>query len=299
MTAKEQTYAQGVVFILLAELGWSLSGVFVRLMPGLNGWQINCWRGFWMAVALLIYLVARYGGELPAKFRAIPAIALFTSAGFFAAGTTFYVTSLTMVSTATVSVIGASSPLFTGLLSPWITAEKPGPAAWTAAILALSGVGIIAWNQLDAGNPIGLAVSLMVPFSFSVQTLALRRYRQFDMIPAICLGGFLAFFAAGFLGFFAKPGGGFAIAPREMLLLAVMGPLQLSAPLVFYAQGAKSVAAITLALIVMLDAVLNPFWPWAFLGEMPDRAAFIGGAIIIGAVAISIFGSRWMTRARN
>lgn len=299
MTAKDQSYAQGVIYILLAELGWSLSGIFVRFMPGLNGWQINCWRGFWMAVALLVYLVARYGRALPAMFRAVPLIAMCLSAGFFATGTTFYVTSLTLVSTATVSVIGASSPIFTGLLSPWITGERPGAAAWIAASLAMLGVAIIAWHQLGAGNPVGLAVSLMVPISFAAQTLALRRFRHVDMIPAICVGGFLAFVIAGVLGFTAKPGGGFAIGPREMLLLAAMGPLQLSAPLVFYAKGAFSVPAVTLSLIVMLDAVLNPFWPWLILGETPDRASFIGGAVIVGAVLISIFGGRWMSRATN
>lgn len=80
-------------------------------------------------------------------------------------------------------------------------------------------------------------------------------------------------------------------------MLSAMGLLQLAIPLIFYAKGAKSVPAVTLSLIVMLDAVVNPLWPWLFLGEMPGRSDFIGGAIIIGAVVISIFGGRWMTRA--
>jgi drug/metabolite transporter, DME family len=300
MTANEQSYGRGVIYILLAELGWSLSGIFVRNMPGLNGWQINCWRGYWMAVALLVYLVAIYGRETPAKFRAVPLIALLASAGFFTLGSTLYVTSLTLVSTATISVIGASSPIFTGLLSPWITGERPAAAAWGAALVAMCGVGIIAWHGLEAGNPLGMIVSIMVPISFAGQTLALRRYRDIDMVPAICIGGFLSFFAAGLLGFVAgNPGGGFNVSPPNVALLAMMGPLQLAVPLIFYAKGAKSVPAITLSLIVMLDAVLNPLWPWLFLGEMPDRSAFVGGAVIVGAVIISIFGSRWKTRARN
>jgi drug/metabolite transporter, DME family len=66
----------------------------------------------------------------------------------------------------------------------------------------------------------------------------------------------------------------------------------LSIPLIWYGMGAKSVPAITLSLIAMLDAVLNPLWPWLVVGEVPERAAFIGGAIIIGAVLISILGGR-------
>ena len=221
------------------------------------------------------------------------------SAGFFSIGSTLYVTSLTLVSTATISVIGASSPIFTGLLSPWVTGERPGLAAWIAAALAMVGVGIIAWDGLGGGKLVGILVSICVPISFAIQTLALRRYRGIDMVPAICVGGFVTFFAAGLLGFLAgHAGGGFDVGPREVLLLAIMGPLQLSIPLIFYAKGAKSVPAVTLSLIVMLDAVLNPLWPWLFVGEVPEPTAFIGGAIIIGAVIISIFGGRFIARQR-
>lgn len=301
MTDQQQGYATGVAFVLLATLGWSLSGVFVRFMPGLSGWQLNCWRGYWTGVSLLVYLVAIYGRDTPEKFRAIPIMALVTSAGFFTLGSTLYVTSLTLVSTATISVIGASSPIFTGLLSPWITGERPGIAAWAAALMAVAGVGIIAWHGLEAGNLAGMMVSIMVPVCFAGQTLALRRYRHVDMVPAICVGGFSSFVVAGFLGSFAvlggNPGGGFAVGLREVALLACMGLLQLAIPLIFFVRGARSVPAITLSLIVMLDAVINPLWPWLALGETPGRTDFIGGAVIVGAVIISIFGSQWTSRA--
>lgn len=284
--------------MLLATVGWSLAGVFVRFLPGLDGWQINCWRGFWMSVFLLVYLVAVYGAGTWAKFRAIPLPALIATAGFFTAGSTFYVTSLTLAGTATVSVIGALSPIFTGLLSPWITGERPSLASWAAALMALGGVSIIAWDSISGGNLIGILVSLMVPISFAGQTVTLRRFRSFDMVPAICVGGFVTFFIAGALGyvFGGHAGGGFQVTLSQLLLLALMGPLQLSIPLVFYAKGAKAVPAVTISLIVMLDAVLNPFWSWLGVGEVPTSSAFLGGAIIIGAVLISVFGDQWMSR---
>lgn len=118
------------------------------------------------------------------------------------------------------------------------------------------------------------------------------------MVPAICVGGFATFFIAGALGyvFGGHAGGGFQVSLSQLLLLALMGPLQLSIPLVFYAKGAKAVPAVTISLIVMLDAVLNPFWSWLGVGEVPTSSAFLGGAVIIGAVLISIFGDQWMQR---
>jgi drug/metabolite transporter (DMT)-like permease len=250
-----------------------------------------------MAVALLIYLIAVYGRDTVKHFRAVPMAALLVSAGCFAFGTTVYVTSLTMIGTATVSVIGASSPIFTGVLSPWITGERPSLSSWAAALMALLGVGIIAYDGLEGGKLQGILVACLVPISFAIQTLALRRYRGIDMIPAICVGGFLSFFMAGLLGFLAGTvAGGFGVSGKEMLILAIMGPLQLSIPLIFYARGARSVSAITLSLLVMLDAVMNPFWPWAFVGEIPEQSAFIGGAVVIGAVILSVMGGRLATR---
>ncbi len=287
---QNQTYGRGVTFVLLATLGWSTSGLFVRLMPELSGWELNCWRGFWTAVSILSYLVMAYGNDTFKAFARIPMTALLLSAGFFAFGSTFYVLSLTLVSTAVISVIGATSPLFTGLLSPWITGEKPGWAAWLAAILALCGMGVIAWDGLEQGNTKGILISLLVPFCFAMQTLTLRRYRAVDMTPAICVGGVMAFVGAGFAGYLFQAGGGFDVPLKYVALLACMALVQLAIPLIWYVKGAKSVPAITLSLIAMLDAVLNPLWPWLVVNEVPENAAFIGGAIIIAAVLLSVLG---------
>jgi drug/metabolite transporter (DMT)-like permease len=296
MQAPTPGYATGILFVLGATLGWSLAGVFVRFLPGLDGWQINCWRGFWMSVFLLVYLVAVYGRQTASKFREVPIPALIAVAGFFTAGSTLYVTSLTLAGTATVSVIGALSPIFAGVLSPWITQERPSLASWAAAFLALAGVAVIAWEGFNAGNIAGILVSLLVPLSFAGQTVSLRRYRNFDMVPAICVGGFVTFLLAGAMGyvFGGHTGGGFQVTLQQMLLLAIMGPLQLSIPLIWYAKGAKAVPAVTLTLVAMLDVVLNPLWSWLGVGEVPTNSAFIGGAIIVGAVVISIFGDRWL-----
>ena len=64
--------------------GLSFAGLFVRLVPELNGWQINCWRGLFLALFLLAYLIAVYGRGWTDRFRAIPAPVMIACAGFFA-----------------------------------------------------------------------------------------------------------------------------------------------------------------------------------------------------------------------
>lgn len=295
MTDNKRGFGAGVFYVLLANLGWSLSGLFVRLMPGLSGWQINCWRGFWMAVALLCYSVFRYGPETGKIFNNIPRLAMFWSAICFAAGTTFYVTSLTLVPTATVSVIGATSPLFAGLLSRWITGERPNIFAWVAAIVAIGGTLYIGWDGFQTGHVWGLVLCFGVPLTFAAQTLLLRRYREYDMMPAICAGGVLSFMVAGFASqWIGGAASAFAIDLRSFGLLMVMGPVQLAIPLVFYGLGAKTVQGVTLALLAMMDAIINPFWSWFFVGEIPGRASIIGGGVILFAVLLSVGGQTWL-----
>ncbi len=287
----------GLTYVFLATVGWSLSGMFVRLMPGLDGWQINAWRGLWLALSLLVYLVLTHGREIRAAFSSVPMPALVISSLCFAAGTTCYVSSLTLVNTAAVSVIGATSPLITALLSPWVTGERPHILSWVAALVAIIGMMVIAQHGIQVGNVAGLILSICVPLTFALQTLLLRRYRNFDMMTTICIGGFLSFVAAGFASFYLGAASVFTVSSHDMMLLVAMGIVQLALPLIFYGWGAKSVPAVTLSLVAMLDAVFNPFWSWAFAGELPEASAVLGGAIILGAVLISVVGVQDLSAA--
>jgi drug/metabolite transporter (DMT)-like permease len=203
-------------------------------------------------------------------------------AGFFSVGSTLYVTALTLTSTANVSAIGATSPLFTALLSPYITGERPSLLTWAAALAALFGVGVIVHGGLVAGNVTGNLVSLLVALSFAGQTLSLRRFRNVELMPAMAVGGIVVFLVA------AAFADGFAVAPRDMAILALMGPVQLGIPILLLARGARSVRAVTVSIIAMLDIVLNPFWAWTLAGEVPDGNAVLGALIICGAVALSL-----------
>jgi drug/metabolite transporter (DMT)-like permease len=282
----DRNYILGILLVLLATMGWSLAGMFVRLLPELDGWQINCWRSLFTSLFLLLYLMTLYGRDWQLRFRSLPTAALLAGAGFFAVGSTLYVTSLTLTSTANVSCIGAMSPLFVAAVSGLVLRERPHLAIWMAAFTALFGVTLIFHDGLERGNWPGSAVAIVVALCFAGQTVTLRRYRNFDMIPAICLGGFLAFVTAGLFG------GGLSVAPSDVAVLAIMGPVQLAIPLVLFARSARYIQAATLSLIALLDAVLNPFWAWLGAGEIPTLYAVIGGGIILVAVAMSIIAGQ-------
>ena len=284
MIGREQEFAKGFLLVLAATVGWSLAGLFVRFLPGLTGWQINCWRGFFTSLALALYMVIAHRGQAWARVREIPTLALWSSAIFFTLGSTSYVTALTYTSTANVSCIASLSPIMTALMSRFLTGERAGPAAWLAALLAVAGVGVIMKDGIDAGHWLGNVFALSVALNFSLQTMLLRRYSHFEMVPAICLGGLLVFVVASLLGH------GLEVSWPAIGVLAMMGPIQLALPLILYARGARYVPAVMLNLISLLDVVLNPFWTWLGAGEVPPLMTFVGGGLIALAIAVAILG---------
>ena len=98
----------------------------------------------------------------------------------------------------------------------------------------------------------------------------------------MAVGGITVFLLA------AAIGDGLAVPSRDRAILALMGPLQLGIPILLLALGARSVRAVTVSVIAMLDIVLNPFWAFLLAGEVPDGNAMVGALIILGAVSLSI-----------
>ena len=278
--------AKGVPLVALATVFWSFAGFFVRLVPTLDGWQINCWRGLSMSIALALWLIAAHGRHVFQRIREVPVQALLVCGLFFAFGSTLYVTALTLTATVNVSCISALAPIITAMLAGLVIGERTGASSWIAAVLALIGVGVIMWDGLEAGSWLGSAAAVAVAFSFSVQTLMLRRYAGYDLVPAICFGGFLLFLVAALFA------GGLHVPPREIAILSVMGPVQLGLPLVLYARGARYSSAVMLNLVAMLDVVVNPGLSYLVTGERPPAATYLGGGIIVAAILICVLGVR-------
>jgi len=282
MTAagRSSRYLFGIACCCMATLGWSLSGLFVRWVPELDGWSVNGYRAPATAVCLLIYLAVRYRSELPRHLWPKQPQALFAVAGFFGIGSTLYVYALTMGNVASVSVLCATSPFFAAVLAWLVMRERASAVSLGATVVALVGVAIVVQAEMSAlaTGLFAAIVSLGTAFCFAGQTVWLRRYRDLEMMPGIALGGLLVFaFVWVFVGLPALPA-------WQVGLLSLMGLVQLALPLILFAAGAKHVPVVPAMLIALADVVLNPFWVWLVHGEQPPSGTIAGGALILSAI---------------
>lgn len=278
--AGSSKYLWGVACVCLATLGWSLSGLFVRWVPELDGWTVNGYRAPATSICLLIYLALRYRGDLLRHFWPRQPQALLIAAAYFGIGTTLYAYALTVGNVASVSVLGATSPIFAAMLAWLFMGERTTAVSLVATLIALIGVFIVVQAEVAALATGFLAsiISLGYAFCFAGQTVTLRQYRDMEMIPGMALGGLLVFaFVLAFVGLPPLP-------MQQVGLLALMGLVQLALPLVLFVAGAKHVPVVPAILISMADVVLNPFWVWLVHGEQAPPGTVAGGALILSAI---------------
>jgi drug/metabolite transporter (DMT)-like permease len=50
--------------------------------------------------------------------------------------------------------------------------------------------------------------------------------------------------------------------------------------------------ALEMALMLLIEPILNPIWTWVVRGEEPGVPTLVGGALILGATAIRTIRSR-------
>jgi drug/metabolite transporter (DMT)-like permease len=77
------------------------------------------------------------------------------------------------------------------------------------------------------------------------------------------------------------------ITAPSVLSVVYMGIFQVGLAAALYAYGIKKVTAVSAMLISSIEPVFNPLWVFLVVGEKPTHTAFIGGAIILGAVVFS------------
>ena len=280
--------SQGLLLVAGATFFWSLSGVFVRTMPGTDPWTFNAWRGLGMCLSLIVWTLLHYGRGTVALFRQSNPVAILIAASFFAVGSSAYIVALKMASVAAVSCLGATSGLFAAVLARVWLGERTRMVFYIATMVALVGVAVISFSERDASvsGLAGSLVALVMAICFAGQSVALRRYSALGMEPAMIVGGLSIFLAVAAFGTLEP------IAPSTLALLFMMGALQLALPMVLYMRGARHVPVAQMVLITMSDAFLNPLWVWLVYGELPAAGVFWGGALILGAIAATTLPGR-------
>jgi drug/metabolite transporter (DMT)-like permease len=276
------SYRSGVFLVLIAGAIWSTTGLMIRLIQEAQVWQILFYRSIAMTPVLFLFIAFRSKRRLLENLRkaGIPATIGAMGLVFAFAGGIFALQSTTV---ANALFLFATAPFFTAILG-WIILREPvRKATWVAIAVAGSGMVIMLWDGLAVGALAGNAAAVLSAIGFAVFTIALRWSKLEDMLPTVLLAGVFAFFTALMMCRLLDQS--IILSPWDSGVSMFMGVFQLGLGLSIYTFGSKVVPAAELALLSMTEVLLGPVWVWVFIGEIAGVWTFVGGSILMVAIA--------------
>ncbi len=270
-------HAKGLAITVVGTLVLSPDGLLIRLVA-VDTWTILFWRGLLIAVALTIGLAVVHRRDTFARLRAVGWAGL-AVAVVFSFGSVCFIVAINITSVANTLLIASSAPLFAAL-SAWIfIGEGVARRTWIAILLASAGIAVILSGSLGGGTLPGDLAALGTAISIAGGFTIIRRYRHVNMIPAMAASGLIV---AAVSWFRAAP---LSIGGEDVLWLGLMGLVVMPAATALTTLGPRYLPAPEVSLILLLEAVLGPFWVWLVLAEQPSPHAFIGGAVVVAALA--------------
>ena len=271
-------HRRAVFLVILSSLVLSLNGLIFRHVDEASAWQVIFYRSAALAVAMFCLFVVRHRRRWLPELRRAGRTALLTGPMLGVAGVCF-ILSLSLTTVANTLFTLSSVPLFAAVLAWLILGETVRPATWAAIGVAMAGIAVMVFDGFGSGTLAGNVLALVTAVLFAGFVVALRRGRNIDMLPAVCVAALVSAAIGGVMA------DGLAPPLRDILLCLAWG-----AGLSCFAHGiftyaSRFVPAAELTLLSLFEMVIGPFWVWLVFGETPTGLTLAGGAVVVGAIA--------------
>ena len=272
----------GPLLVFLGAFCLSFGGLIVKSFEGASLWQILFWRQFFFIILVTIFLLFTYKKKI--------LIALYNSGlpGFIGGiilgcGFSAYVFAMYNTTVANANFIIQTQVIFLAIFGYLFLKEKISKLTLVSIVLAISGILLMVGSSLSPGQLSGNLVALIMPCSFAVLIVIVRKYPNVDMIPLQLFAGIVAML----IGYFISSK--INISMYDLILAFVAGFFQVGLGFIFITIGAKKTLSAMVGILMMTEAVFGPLWAWIFLDENPRLIALIGGFIILFAVFIQFY----------
>ncbi|MDO5653319.1 MAG: DMT family transporter [Brachymonas sp.] len=288
--------------MVVVTLLWATAGVLTRQVQHAQGVEVTFWRSVLTAVSMVLILTVWRG---PGYWRRVPwaDTTVWLSGLLWGIMYTSFMMAISFTTVANVLIMTALNPMFTALASRIFLKHRLPMRTWVAIAVAVLGIAYMYATKLNFGQGremVGIALALLVPVSASMQFLLMHREKQRaqrlreqalqdgsghvqqgrDMLPAVLMGAVLsAAFCLPFVPFQASAG--------DMVWLSLLGMFQLAIPCSLLVVASRVLHAPEVSLLGQLETIFGILFAWWGAGEVPGMPVFIGGGMVLGALAIN------------
>ena len=269
----------GPFLVFLGACSLSFGGLIVKSFEGATLWQILFWRSLFFIIIVSIFLLITYKTKVLYAFKksGFPGLigGIILSSGFCG-----YVFAMYNTTVANTNFIIQTQILFLAIFGYIFLKEKISTITLISIFLAIGGVILMIGSSLSPGQMNGNLAAFIMPISFAILILIIRKYPHVDMIPLQLIAGIVAMVVGYFIA------GKISISYHDIFLGFLAGFFQLGFGFIFITIGARNTPSAVVGIIMITEAVLGPLWAWMFVNENPPLTVLIGGCVIIFAVLL-------------
>ena len=268
--ADNRTRRQGVIFVLIAAVLYSIGGLCIKVIPW-SGLSINSARNMIALVVIGGYLILTKHKLRFNRFIGLGALCVFGT-------TALYSLANKLTTAANTIVLQFTAPIFVILLSMIFWKRKPKKLDILACLAVLIGVICFFIDGLEMGGMLGNCLALLSGLSYAGVFL-LNDMPDSDPICSVFWGGVASILIG--LPFLVQET---AFTASALASVTILGALQVGLAYILMCKGLKTTPAVTASLITGIEPILNPIWVAVFYHETIGMLALIGAVIVIGSV---------------
>jgi len=275
----------GPLLVFLGAFCLSFGGLIVKSFEGANLWQILFWRQIFFAIIVALYLLISYKKEFFKSFYN-SGLSGFIAGFVLSIGFSAYVFSMYTTTVANTNFIITTETIFFAIFGYFFLKEKINLITFISIIFGMSGVLLIVGSSLSIQSSeqfIGNIVAFIMPISFAILVVIIRKYPNVDMVPAQFTAGILA----AIIGYFIA--GKLSISPHDLFLALMAGFFQIGFGFILITIGSQTTPSAVVGVLMLTEAVFGPLWAWLFINEIPPMSVLIGGGIIIFSILFQSF----------
>jgi len=289
---------------------YSFDSTLILLNYNLSEWTNVFWRQLFRMCAILLAFVAEslykrtnFMTDLYHKFANIGYLGWV--AGFLdAVAGASYVIAILYTTTANVSLIRASVPLMVAILSYYILNETVHLRTYITSAICLVCIILIFYYDITSestdnddvgsqqedtrwyGNLLAVLSAMtfaifMVIIRFVSKACANKDNEEIDMVPVLIVASFIQCVVSLSVGVDFS-----SVGRNNYLYLFLEGAIELPLSSAIIIWASKYIYATDVALIMLLSAVLQPFWVWVFGFSTPPETTLIIGSVMLAALLL-------------
>ena len=272
----------GPFLVFLGACALSFGGLIVKSFEGANLWQILFWRSIFFSIVVLFFLITTYKKNFSLSIQKV-GLPGFFGGMVLSCGYASYVFAMYNTTVANANFIIQTQTIFLAIFGYIFLKERISKLTLFSIFLAFGGIFLMLGDSLSTGQMTGNIAAFVMPISFAVLILIVRKYPSIDMIPLQLIAGIGAVII-GYL-FSSK----IIISSHDIFLGFLAGFFQVGFGFIFITIGAKTTPSALVGIIMLTEAVLGPLWAWLFINETPPLVVLLGGVIVISAVLLQFF----------